>query len=228
MYACSLAHTILSPPHLLCASVAGARTMWKRRRVPCSLTLRGSLVPVISPWYVCSGMGLPVCANVLKFELPFATPHSSCARSDIACVFALDGRPGAAHASIEVRWYVRERVASQGTKTIVEPDTVIRGDFAKVKIGKNCVVRRGAVIRPSYKKMKGNVQVSCARSLARLHARTHTHTHTHTHTSPCTQAHTRKDTRTHAWVHWSRGHLHTHTRSHALAGLGAVLPRIRA
>ena len=36
-----------------------------------------------------------------------------------------------------------------GTKTIVEPDTIIRGDMAKVKVGKHCIIRRGAVLRPS-------------------------------------------------------------------------------
>jgi dynactin-5 len=46
----------------------------------------------------------------------------------------------------------------QGTKTIVEPDTIIRGDMAKVKVGKHCIIRRGAVLRPSYKKIKDDMQ----------------------------------------------------------------------
>ena len=39
---------------------------------------------------------------------------------------------------------------SQGTKTIVEPDTIIRGDFAKVKIGKHCILRQLFLKSPLY------------------------------------------------------------------------------
>ena len=32
------------------------------------------------------------------------------------------------------------------------------GDLAKVKVGKNCVIRSGALLRPSYKKIHGSLQ----------------------------------------------------------------------
>jgi dynactin 5 len=40
-------------------------------------------------------------------------------------------------------------------KTIVKDKVVIRGDLATIRIGRNCIIMDGAVIRPSYKRYKG-------------------------------------------------------------------------
>ena len=40
-------------------------------------------------------------------------------------------------------------------RTIVKDKVVVRGDLATVKIGRNCILMDGAVVRPSYKRYKG-------------------------------------------------------------------------
>ncbi|EKX50008.1 hypothetical protein GUITHDRAFT_135684 [Guillardia theta CCMP2712] len=43
---------------------------------------------------------------------------------------------------------------SLGAKTVIESDTILRGDMAKIKIGRHCVIKPHAVLRPSFKKSK--------------------------------------------------------------------------
>ncbi|XP_046551709.1 dynactin subunit 5-like [Haliotis rubra] len=42
-------------------------------------------------------------------------------------------------------------------KTIIMTDCVIRGDLANVRIGRHCVINKGAVIRPAFKKFSKGV-----------------------------------------------------------------------
>ena len=42
-------------------------------------------------------------------------------------------------------------------KVIVEKDCVIRGDLANVRVGRNCVIKSGSVIRPPFKKFQRGV-----------------------------------------------------------------------
>lgn len=43
-------------------------------------------------------------------------------------------------------------------KCVVSPGVVIRGDLGKIKIGRYTIVREDAVLRPSYKKAKGQLK----------------------------------------------------------------------
>ena len=40
-------------------------------------------------------------------------------------------------------------------RTIVKDKVVVRGDLATIRIGRNCIIMDGAVIRPPYKRYKG-------------------------------------------------------------------------
>ncbi|KAK6170298.1 dynactin subunit 5 [Patella vulgata] len=42
-------------------------------------------------------------------------------------------------------------------KTIIMTDCMIRGDLANVRIGRNCVISEGAIIRPAFKKFSRGV-----------------------------------------------------------------------
>mmetsp|Transcript_13843 Transcript_13843/g.15778 ORF Transcript_13843/g.15778 Transcript_13843/m.15778 type:complete len:173 (+) Transcript_13843:124-642(+) len=37
-------------------------------------------------------------------------------------------------------------------KTTIEDDVIIRGDFANVRVGRNCVLSNGVVVRPAHKR----------------------------------------------------------------------------
>jgi len=40
-------------------------------------------------------------------------------------------------------------------KTIIREGAVLRGDLATIRIGRNCIIHGGAVVRPGYKRYKG-------------------------------------------------------------------------
>ena len=40
-------------------------------------------------------------------------------------------------------------------RTIVKDKVAVRGDLATIRIGRNCIIMDGAVIRPAYKRYKG-------------------------------------------------------------------------
>ena len=40
-------------------------------------------------------------------------------------------------------------------KTIIKQGAIIRGDLARVSIGRHCVIDKSVVIRPPYKRFKG-------------------------------------------------------------------------
>jgi len=47
-------------------------------------------------------------------------------------------------------------------KSVVQDNCIIRGDLASVRIGRHCVIRKGAVIRPPFKKFsRGSAFFPC-------------------------------------------------------------------
>lgn len=44
-----------------------------------------------------------------------------------------------------------QNIVLQG-RVIIQPEAIIRGDLANVKVGRYCIISKEAVIRPPYKK----------------------------------------------------------------------------
>lgn len=40
---------------------------------------------------------------------------------------------------------------------IIQPDVIIRGDLAAIKLGRNCIISKDVVIRPPFKKFSKGV-----------------------------------------------------------------------
>ncbi|KAG1714456.1 Dynactin subunit 5 [Nymphon striatum] len=49
-----------------------------------------------------------------------------------------------------------QNIVLQG-KTIIQADCIVRGDLANIRMGRNCVISKGSVIRPPFKKFSKGV-----------------------------------------------------------------------
>ncbi|KAL0272554.1 UNVERIFIED_CONTAM: hypothetical protein PYX00_005482 [Menopon gallinae] len=52
--------------------------------------------------------------------------------------------------------YGAQNIILQG-KVIIQPDVIIRGDLAAIKIGRYCIISKDAVLRPPFKKFSKGV-----------------------------------------------------------------------